>query len=268
MNLQFIGRDSWGAKHAAGFGARPIPCAEAWLHHTVTLAPDLAFSDLNADSLDDDEAKAMRQLEAIGQSKFGGGFSYNLAVMPSGRVYVGCGVRRIGAHTAKRNTRALGVCLVGDYSTRTPPQPMQDALVGLLRMAKAEGWLPVPRFTGGHRDAPGAQTACPGNAAHRLLATLNDRASRPEPTGTTPTPPPAKVTTPPAPPAAPTLEGPHVIIVLAPDDSRQFVCDITTAAHITPGERAVLVAGGVGYAGPEVPKEHRREFLVKRGVTL
>lgn len=261
MDLQFIGRRAWGAKYAAGFGARPIPCAEAWLHHTVTLAPDLAFTDLNADSVDDDEAKAMRQLEAIGQQRFGGGFSYNLAVMPSGRLYVGCGVRRVGAHTAKRNTRALGVCLVGDYSSRELPAPMQDSLVKLLQYAKQEAWLGRPAFDGGHRDAPGASTACPGNAAHRLIPSLNARAAGAPAPAPAPTPTPA--------PPAPTRGGPPMVVVQAPDDARQFLCDKDTARHIGPLEKQVCNAAGVPYVGEaQASDEARREFLTKRGVQL
>lgn len=196
--MDIIGRSAWGAQHAAGFGARAIPLDEAWLHHTVTLAPDLAFTDLNADSVDDDEAKAMRTIERIGQSRFGGGFSYNLAVMPSGRVYVGCGVRRVGAHTSKRNTRSLGVCLVGNYHANPMPEPMLDSLVELLQLAKAEGWLRRPAFSGGHRDVVG--TSCPGDYAYAQLPTINARAagqpvtspSKPAPT---PAPAPAPVHT-------------------------------------------------------------------------
>lgn len=174
--IEFVGRKDWGARYAAGMGARSIPCAEAWVHHSLTLSPDLAFTDLNADATDDDEAKAMRDIEAIGQQRFGYGFSYNLAAMPSGRLYVGCGVRRIGSHTRKRNTRALGVVLVGDYRTRIPPQPMQDALVRLLRFADSEGWLNRPAFDGGHRDV--VATGCPGDAAYSLIPAMNARAAQ------------------------------------------------------------------------------------------
>jgi hypothetical protein len=196
VTLHVISRQAWGAVHDAGFGARALPTAEAWLHHTVTLAPDLEFQDLNADSLDDDEVQAMRTIERIGEQRFGKGFSYNLAVMPSGRVYEGCGVGRVGSHTGGRNTRALGVCLVGNYQDTAPTQPMQDALVAILQEGHRLGWIDQPKFDGGHRDL--SSTACPGEQAYRLIPDLNARAA-----GSPVTPPP-----PPAPAPKPGVKAP------------------------------------------------------------
>lgn len=178
--MDFISREAWGAQYAAGSGPRAIPTAECWLHHSVTLAPD---------STDDDEAAAMRTIERIGQQRFKAGFSYNLAVMPSGRVYVGCGVRRVGTHTGGRNTKALGIVLVGNYEDNPMPRPMQDAVVNLLREAHVMGWIDRPAFDGGHRDLK--QTACPGIQAYRLIPTFNRLAAQPPAKplpGTTPTP--------------------------------------------------------------------------------
>lgn len=257
-HVDYIGRKTWGAQYAAGSGDRPIPCAEAWLHHTVTLAPDLAFTDLNKDSVDDDERDAMRQIERIGQSRFGAGFSYNLAIMPSGRCYVGCGVRRIGTHTGGRNTKALGIVLVGDYSKSQVPAPMRASLVEVLRDAKRLGWLKAAKLNGGHRDLK--NTGCPGDHAYALIGAVNAEAQ-----GTAPAPAPAP--TPPAP--APTMpRGDDMLIVKAPDDGRQFWNDRGTWIHIGPSESRVLLAGGARLVGEEVPDADRREFLEKRGVIL
>jgi hypothetical protein len=166
--VQIIPRSEWGASYRAGFGARALPVGEAYLHHSATAPP--ANSPAS-------ERAAMRQIEQIGQQRFGAGFSYNLAVMPSGRVYEGCGVSRVGAHTRGRNTAALGIVLVGDYDTARVPAAAQQALVDLLRHAHASRWLTRPAFTGGHRDAPGASTACPGRHAHALISDLNRRAT-------------------------------------------------------------------------------------------
>lgn len=184
--MQLITRKQWGAVHAAGFGARTLPADEAWLHHSATLAPDLHFTDLNRDGIDDDEVEAMRLLERIGQQRFGAGISYNLCVMPTGRLYEGCGVARVGAHTHKRNTRALGVLLVGNYSTTEPTPAALATLAHVLREGRRVGWLRRAAFTGGHRDAPGSSTACPGDALHRHLPAINAAAARPAPA---PTPP-------------------------------------------------------------------------------
>lgn len=186
--MKLISRSKWGARHRAGFGPRKLPTSQLWLHHTVTLAPDLHFQDLNADSVDDDEAKAMRVIEDIGQDRFGAGFSYNVAVMPSGRLYEGCGVDRVGAHTAKRNTTSFGLVLVGNYEANPVPEPMKLAVTRFVREAHQLGWIDQPKFDGGHRDLK--QTSCPGINAYRLIPEFNKTAPAPTPT---PTPTESKV---------------------------------------------------------------------------
>lgn len=252
--MDFIGRSTWGAAHPAGFGPRPIPLDEAYLHHSVTPppGPDLAA-----------EYAAMRTLERIGQQRFGSGISYNLAVMPSGRVYVGTGVRRVGAHTRGRNTRALGVVLVGNFEASPVPAPALKALSDLLRFAGEEGWLKAARFTGGHRDALGANTSCPGRFAYGMLSAINAAALAP-----------ASDTIPAALIAAPGVvgtpsKGPSMLIVKAPDpDDRQFVCDAMNARHIGVPEHDLLVAAGVPLLGEEHPAANRTAFLEARGVVL
>lgn len=174
--MEFIGRDVWGARHDAGSGSRPLPCSQAWLHHSATKTLPVAATVR-------DESVQMRHVEQIGEDRFGQGFSYNIAVFQSGRLYVGCGVRRVGSHTGGRNTPALGVVLMGNFDAVAPSPQMRAALVDLLRYAKAEGWLLRPAFDGGHRDLKA--TACPGRYAYAILPMLNREAAAPP----APTPP-------------------------------------------------------------------------------
>lgn len=179
--MDYIGRDVWEAQYDAGFGARALPCQQAWLHHTVT-------KQLAVDATVYAEREQMRVIERIGQSRFGKGFSYNLAIFPSGRVYVGCGVSRVGSHTAKRNTIALGIVLVGNYQDNEVSDEMYQALVGVLRDADRLGWLPSPRLDGGHRDLKA--TSCPGAHAYDLIGQVNNAAARPYQPAPTPEPEP------------------------------------------------------------------------------
>jgi hypothetical protein len=92
--MKIISRGEWGARYGDGFAPAPLPASEVWLHHSVTVAPDLVPPF-------DDEYVAMRTLERIGQERFGGGISYTWAAMPSGRIYQGHSVgRRGGKHSA------------------------------------------------------------------------------------------------------------------------------------------------------------------------
>lgn len=165
--LVIIGRREWGARYDNGFGDAPTPASELWLHHTVTLAPDLV-----APWDDDDEA--VRALERIGEQRFGGGISYTFPITPSGRIYEGHSVDRRGAHTKNHNTAGRAIALIGDYSSN-PPTRMQVVAAGLLvRHGREQGWWKVDRLSGGHRDSqrPG-YTSCPGDAGHAAIAEVN-----------------------------------------------------------------------------------------------
>lgn len=162
-------RASWGARHRDGFGNRPVRALDKWLHHSVT-------AHLPVSATVAQEVAQMRILEQIGQQRFGGGISYTFVLFPSGRLYQGHSIGRVGAHTGGRNSSSVGICLAGNYTSR-PITPEQSAtLVWLLRHGVAQGWWNVPALTGGHRDV--SQTACPGNRAYSQIRAINDAATR------------------------------------------------------------------------------------------
>lgn len=176
--MKITTRDQWGARHPDGFAPAALPAAEVWLHHSVTLAPDLAWVDADGDRVDDDETAAMRLLEQIGQDRFGGGFSYTFAVMPSGRVYEGHSIGRRGAHTKGRNSIARAIVLVGDYDRHRPTPAQLRTVAELLVHGHRAGWWRQPRLAGGHQDAPGASTACPGRHAQAAIPVINQAAQQ------------------------------------------------------------------------------------------
>ena len=161
-----IQRPDWGARYADGFGYRPVGDLDVYLHHSVTVAPDLLppFTD---------DYAAVRTLESIGQSRFGAGISYQFPVTPAGLVFEGVTIDRVGAAIGGYNTKTANIVLVGNYDKVTPPRPMLEAVDGLLRLGVARGWWKSARLAGGHQDAPGAQTACPGRFAQALIDDIN-----------------------------------------------------------------------------------------------
>lgn len=165
--MDIVSRSDWGAKYADGFKSAPIPAKEIWLHHSVTAAPAGSAA----------EVGAMRALERIGQERFGGGVSYTWAVMPSGAVYQGHSVTRQGAHTKGRNTIARAIVLVGNYQTKPVTDAQCNSIAALLRYGKAQGWIAHAKLNGGHRDAPGAQTTCPGMYGMQAISRINDMAA-------------------------------------------------------------------------------------------
>lgn len=168
--VQIIGRAEWGARYNDGCGAAPIPATEAWLHHTATAAPATSASQ-------PEDAAKIRELEDIGQARFGCGISYTWLICPSGRVFQGHSPARQGTHTLNHNTAGRGIALVGNYMTTPPSSAMLASLAGLLQQAAANRWLAHARLDGGHRDAEVAgYTECPGDAAYGVIAQVNQMA--------------------------------------------------------------------------------------------
>lgn len=178
-------RAQWGARHAAGWGDRSAnyPLAECWTHHSVT-------AHLPANATVAQEMAQMRILEDIGQSRFGRGISYSFVIFPSGRIYMGLGASRIGAHTGNRNSTSLGVVFAGNYENHQPTAAAEATYAELLRDFHGAGILRNPRTNGGHKDAPGHQwNACAGRHLNSRLGAINSAASRP---AQAPTPAPVK----------------------------------------------------------------------------
>lgn len=168
-----IPRKTWGARYRDGFRDRPMPISEYWLHHSLTLAPDLL------PPFDDDD-EAVRTLERIGQDRFGGGISYTYPVTPVGRLYQGLSLNRQGAHTLGHNTKAAAFVLVGDYRKRPPTGPMVEAIARRMVEDHRAGDATRHTLNGGHRQASQnvGTTECPGDAALAAIPAINARANQ------------------------------------------------------------------------------------------
>lgn len=103
-------------------------------------------------------------------------------------IYVLRGWGGIGAHTLGDNRESHGVVLVGDWTSDKVPEPMVHALAWLILYSADLDYGPE-EITGGHRDAPGAETSCPGNAGMRAVEKARKLIA-----GSTPMPPPEEDT--------------------------------------------------------------------------
>jgi peptidoglycan hydrolase-like protein with peptidoglycan-binding domain len=118
----------------------------------------------------------LRAIEQTGQDRFGAGISYTFVVTRSGRIFEGHGVTRAGTHTRGHNATARAICLPGNYETLQPTKGQLEAVAWLLAHGAKQGWWAAPQLAGGHRDAPGAATACPGRNALDAIGAINSRA--------------------------------------------------------------------------------------------
>lgn len=175
--MQIITRAQWGARHDDGFGPAPVPYSRTYLHQSVTIAPDLVWVDADGDGVEDDEEKAMRLLEDIGEQRFGRGISYTWCIPPSGRIYEGHSVDRQGSHTGGLNDIARAICLIGRYQDTAPTPAQIRSIAWLLQHNVAKGWTKTAALTGGHRDVKA--TECPGDLAYAAIPTINQLAAGP-----------------------------------------------------------------------------------------
>jgi hypothetical protein len=173
QGLQITRREQWGAQQDYRSDRRVNwPAKYLFLHITVTTDP--------ADT-PDAEAAACRQVEAIGQSRFGIGWSYNGGVMQSGRLYEGQPLTRRGAHTVNDlpNPSFPTGSLNYDARALALVQNVQDAVTD-VQIDSAARWGAALRRSGeavgnarwyGHRDV--TQKSCPGPIAYARLGELN-----------------------------------------------------------------------------------------------
>jgi hypothetical protein len=153
--MRIVSRAEWGARHPDGSGSAPLPAEFLYIHHT-----------------DSPSHTTIRTLEDIGQQRFGAGISYTFVIRDDGTVYQGHSVGRKGTHTKGLNTRARAICAIGNYDIVDPPERLLAAIVDLVVHGYRKGWWPN-QITGGHRNAPGASTACPGDRLYARIPDMN-----------------------------------------------------------------------------------------------
>ena len=152
----------WAGQDLPALRSISTPTGDVWLHHGASGASSLATI----------RAYLRHHTRVNGWATIGYSF-----LVAGGVVYEGRGPGRQGAHTRGQNRTSHGLLIAGDYSARPPADADLDALVALLRHGHKMRWWRAPALTGGHRDAPGASTSCPGGALHRLIPDINRRAA-------------------------------------------------------------------------------------------
>jgi hypothetical protein len=132
-----LSRAEWGMP--GPLGPKMASSRGLWLHHSVTTATS-------------DPVRDARRIANIGIQRFGR-LSYSFIVHPDGTILEGQN-GHVGAHTRGQNSTTQAICCVGNFETDAVTPEMAQAIRVLVR--------DFGPLLGGHRDAPGAATACPG----------------------------------------------------------------------------------------------------------
>lgn len=156
VGLNLVTRAEWGARPREYLNQIQLPTPRLWIHHTAD---------------DRQGASAVRAHQNYHMDTKGwSDIAYSLLVGDWGEVYEGRGIGVQGGHTANENRVSHAICLLGNFSGRRPTAASLDTVVKLARLGRDRRWW-VPTL-GGHRDAPGASTSCPGDHLYAQLPSL------------------------------------------------------------------------------------------------
>lgn len=161
--MDIIARADWGARPPRRIYRIATPTPKLYLHHSAGAGSDetamRAIQDFHMDVRDWSD------------------FAYSFAVdddAPDVDVFEGRGAGIAGGHTAGQNTASHAICVIGNFTNKAPHVDTLEAVAELVVHGYRLGWWP-DRITGGHRDAPGAATTCPGDALWAKIPDINER---------------------------------------------------------------------------------------------
>lgn len=165
MSTLILPRSSWSPRHDDG------DLTLSGLAHAVAVHHSVTGQGFGLNSTRDAEEAHMREIEAIGEGRFGTGISYNVLVFPSGRAYQGASFHRRGTHTGGHNSTVRSICYVGNFEVASPTDLALAKGAAIIEEGRNRWW----RFNApinGHRDY--SSTACPGKNLYKHLDDLED----------------------------------------------------------------------------------------------
>lgn len=123
------------------------------LHHTFK--PTIAQFNERPDG-----AYWMRVIDRYHRLKGWAGIGYHFVITPDGLIYIGRDLNTSGAHTRGQNSKAIGVCLLGNFDEETPTEPQWSSMKFLLCWLHHRFTIPISelRF---HNEF--ATKTCPGS---------------------------------------------------------------------------------------------------------
>ena len=168
MAIKIISRQEWGARAPKSTPIKiSIPTKELWLHHAAgaVLPGD--------DTVSDADLRRIRSIQKYHMDVRGwNDIAYSFLMDPDGNIFEGRGVGISGAHTAGHNSISHALCVMGNYETQPVDSDLIPRLAEFALHGFQQNWWPLG-FTGGHRDASGANTSCPGKNLYAQLGEIN-----------------------------------------------------------------------------------------------
>jgi len=161
--VRIIPRSEWGArtpKRRTRIYPANMPTPELWEHHTVG---------------DYRGAAGIRAIQNFHMDGRGwSDIAYNWIIDRRTReIYEGRGPGIMGGHTKGHNTHSHAICITGNFELYQPPDPLLWTIAALVAHGHDQRWWRERKLTGGHRDASGAETLCPGKYLYLAIPRIN-----------------------------------------------------------------------------------------------
>ncbi|XP_025075065.1 peptidoglycan-recognition protein SC2-like [Pogonomyrmex barbatus] len=93
--------------------------------------------------------------------------AYNFLVGEDGNIYEGRGWDKQGAHSVPFNKKSIGICIIGNYNTRTPNAAAIRAVAYLIFQGVENGKIKSDYKLLGHRQT--WPTMCPGDSLYTMI---------------------------------------------------------------------------------------------------
>jgi hypothetical protein len=149
--VEVVTRAQWGARAPLSRHLIATPTPELWIHHSA------GALDAGGNGVWWDDVRGIQDFHMDGRGWSDIAYSF---LVGGGRIFEGRGAGVAGGHTKGHNTISHAICLIGNYDEWQPQPGDLEAIAQLVRHGREQRWWGA--ITGGHRDASGASTACPG----------------------------------------------------------------------------------------------------------
>lgn len=165
--MKIVTRREWNARPPKHRFKIHTPTTKLYLHHAAgAVQPGdqkVSLQDLNR----------IRSIQNYHMDHKGwSDIAYSYLSDSDGFAFEGRGAGIAGGHTAGQNTVSHAVCAMGHYDIQEPSPILLAGLAEIALYGYLQGWWPMG-YTGGHRDAPGASTSCPGDNLYARIGHIN-----------------------------------------------------------------------------------------------
>jgi len=148
-----VSRSEWGARSTTVANLKKNPPTYVVIHHSAN--PQSCTS----------KAACSAMVKSFQNSHIDNNhwedIGYNFVVGEDGNVYEGRGWGKLGSHAPGYNSKSIGICIIGTFTSRKPNDAALQAVKDLISCGVSQNKISSDYNLIGHRQAK--RTECPGD---------------------------------------------------------------------------------------------------------